>query len=51
MQIMRKLLPKNEYVRNKDRQDPISVLKLSQPKLADYIENIGCWAYSYSEND
>ena len=40
MQIMKKLLPKN-YVRNKDRQDPISVLKLSQPKLTEYIEKIG----------
>ena len=29
MQIMRKLLPKNDYVRKKDRQDPIYVLKLS----------------------
>ena len=35
---MKKLLPKN-YVRNKDWQDPISVLKLSQPKLTEYIEN------------
>ena len=41
MQIMRKLLPKNDYVRNKDRQDPISVLKLSQPKLTEYIDKIG----------
>ena len=30
---MRKLLPKTDYVRSKDRQDPISVLKLSQPKI------------------
>ena len=42
MQIMRKLLPKNDYVRNKDRQDPISVLKLSQAKLKEYIAKISC---------
>ena len=30
---MRKLMPKTDYVRNKDRQDPMSVLKLSQPKI------------------
>ena len=41
MQITRKLLSKNDYVRNKDQQDPISVLKLSQSKLTEYIEKIG----------
>ena len=40
-QIMKKLLPKNDNVRNKDRQDLISVSKLSQPKLIEYIEKIG----------
>ena len=34
-------MPKNHYVRNKDRQDPTYVLKLSQPKLTEYIEKIG----------
>ena len=38
---MRKLLSKNDYVRNKDQQDPISVLKLSQSKLTEYIEKSG----------
>ena len=41
MQIMRKMLPKNNYVRNKDRQNPISVLKLSQSKLTEYIGKSG----------
>ena len=41
MQIMRKLLPRNGYVRKKDWQDPISVVKLSQPKLIEYIDKIG----------
>ena len=41
IQIMRKLPPKNDYVRNKDRRDPISVLELSLPKLTEYIEKIG----------
>ena len=49
IQIMRKLPPKNDYVRNKDRRDPISVLELSLPKLTEYIES--CWPYSYSGND
>ena len=39
MQIIKKLLPKNDYV--KDRQDPMSVLKLSQPKLTEHIDKIG----------
>ena len=41
MQIRRKLLPKIEYVRDKDRQDSISALKLSHPKVTEYIEKIG----------
>ena len=41
MQIMRKLSPKYDYVRNKDRRDAISVLELSLPKLTEYIEKIG----------
>ena len=41
MQIMRKLLPRNGYVRKKDWQDPISVVKLSQPKLIEYVDKIG----------
>ena len=40
MQIMRKLSPKYDYVRNKDRRDAISVLELSLPKLTEYIEKI-----------
>ena len=41
LQVMRKLLPKNDYVRNRDRQDPIAVLKLSHKDLVDHIKKIG----------
>ena len=32
MKIMKNLIRKDDYVRNKDRQDPIAVLKLSDEK-------------------
>ena len=38
---MKKLIPKNDYVRNKDRQDPITVLKLSDDKLVNKIFKVG----------
>ena len=38
---MKKLIPKNNYVRKKDRQDPIGVLKLSDDKLVDHLSKIG----------
>ena len=38
---MKKLIPKNDYVRNKDRQEPIEVLKLSDDKLVDQLSNVG----------
>ena len=41
MHNIRELLPRNDYVGKKDRQDRISVLKVSQPKLRKYIDNIG----------
>lgn len=28
---MRKFLPRNDHVRNKDRQDPTAVIKLTNP--------------------
>ena len=34
---MKNLLRKNDYVRNKDRQDPIAVLKLSDKKLVKHM--------------
>ena len=37
----KKLIPKNDYVRNKDRQDPIAVLKLSDNKLVDQLFKVG----------
>lgn len=38
---MRKLLPKNDYVRNKDRQDPVAVLKLTDENLTSFLETVG----------
>ena len=38
---MKKLIPKNDYVRNKDRQDPIAVLKLSDDKLVNQLSKVG----------
>ena len=38
---MKKLIPKNVYVRNKDRQDPAAVLKLSDDKLVDQLSKVG----------
>ena len=37
----RKLIPKSDHVKNKDRQDPAAVLTLSNTKLTDALENIG----------
>ena len=38
---MKKLMPKNDYVRNKYRQDPSAVLKLSDNKLVDQLFKVG----------
>lgn len=38
---MRKYLPKNDYVRNKDRQDPVAVIKLSDDKLTSFLGSLG----------
>ena len=37
---MKMLIPKNDYARNKDRQDPIAVLKLSDDKLVDQLSKV-----------
>ena len=37
---MKKLIPKNDHVRNKDWQDPIAVLKLSDDKLVDQLSKV-----------
>ena len=41
MRAIRKLVPKNDPVRNKDRQDPVAVLKLSSTGVTDYLKEIG----------
>ena len=38
---VKKYLPSNDYVRNRDRQDPNAVLKLCNPDLCNYVSNIG----------
>ena len=34
---MRKFLPRNDHVRNKDRQDPAAVISLADEKLIEYL--------------
>ena len=34
---MRKFLPRNDHVRNKDRQDPAAVISLTDEKLIEYL--------------
>ena len=38
--VIKKHLPPNDYVRNRDRQDPTAVLKLCNPEMCDYISNL-----------
>ena len=37
---MKKLIPKNDYVRKKDRRDPTAVLKISDDKLVDQLSKV-----------
>ena len=37
----RKLIPKNDHVKNKDRQDPTSVLTLSSTELTSELKSVG----------
>ena len=41
MRAMRKLVPKNDHVKNKDRQDPVAVLKISSTGVTDHLKEIG----------
>ena len=38
---MRKLLSQNDHTKNKDRQDPKAVLRLTDTKLTSYISSLG----------
>lgn len=38
---MREFLPKNDHVKNKDRQDPMAVLMLTKEDLAKYLTELG----------
>lgn len=37
---MRKFLPRNDHVRNKDRQDPAAVIRLADEKLIEYLKEL-----------
>ena len=37
---MRKFLPRNDHVRNKDRQDPAAVIRLTDEKLTEYLQKL-----------
>ena len=39
--IVRKLIPKNDHVRNRDRQDPSAVIKLAKPELRNFLNDLG----------
>ena len=41
MRAMRKLVPKNDHIKNKDRQDPAAVLKISSTGVTNYLKEIG----------
>ena len=38
---MKKFLPSNDHVRNKDRQDPKAVIKLTERNLTEYLSTLG----------
>ena len=37
---MRKILPRIDHIRNKDRQDPIAVIKLTNPDFTKYLRTL-----------
>ena len=37
---MRKFLPRNDHVRNKDRQDPATVIRFTDEKLIEYLKEL-----------
>ena len=37
---MRKFLPRNDHVRNKDRQDPSAVLKLTGERFIEFLRSL-----------
>lgn len=41
MTTMRKLVPRNDHVKNKDRQDPAAVLTLCSEDLTTFLSNVG----------
>ena len=41
MRAMRKLVPKHDRVKNKDRQNPVKVLKISNNGVINYLKDIG----------
>ncbi len=39
--VLKKYLPKNDHVRNRDRQDPTAVLRLCNAELCNYVADLG----------
>ena len=39
--ILRKLIPKNDYLKNKDRQDPSAVLALADRRVTQELTKVG----------
>ena len=38
---MRRLIPQNDHVRNKDRQDPMAVVAIIKTEIINYLETLG----------
>ena len=41
MSKVRKLIPRNDHVKNKDRQDPSAVLTLCSDRLTSFLSSVG----------
>ena len=41
MATMHQLIPNNDHMRNKDRQDPTAVVTLTNPELTKYLKGLG----------
>ena len=41
MELMKNFIPKNDHIKNKDRQDPSSVVTLTNLGLITYLQNVG----------
>lgn len=46
MNVLRNLIPKNYYVKNKEGQDPVIVLKTLERNVTSYLKQIGFIDYT-----